>query len=633
MLCVLAGAGLVPLTARLWRRLSPTGVEHPVADDAWITGGPGLRRLPVAVRDWRTWLSVGSVVVVVLAPLRGLYRAIGSTMEEGFMLVFPERVMNGDVPNVDFLHLYGPGSLHVLAAVYEVFGVSVEVERTVGLLQHLGIIAAVWVIARTWGRGIAAISAIVCSFLVLTPIGLTALAWNGGVALCLWAVVAALRAPATDHPVRWWAASGALAGLGLTYRPDLAVAVALGLGWLLWRERTRWKPLLLGAVVGATPMWVHLVVAGPAASFEGMFLDPVVNLRPGRELPRPPSWDRVEGALQVIGENVAPWWELPSLRASQQLFVWFAVLPLAAFGVLAIAIWSLRRGHAPARSRVLVAAALFAIGLLPQAMQRPDSAHLAWVAMVVFALVPPAIAEVIAARRPTWDPTARWLGIGLAMATLLFVVCPFYSYRPYLFHVRQSLGDAPVGLVVERGDRSFPIGDTRTWTAAREAVADLDRWSEPGQRLLVGPVDLRQTVYSDVFFHHLFPELEPATYYIEMDPGLANTEGSSLPDDVRSADWLLLTRYWSGWIEPNTSIVFGPDDANVVVEEEFCLRGSYQRDLVRLYERCEGGGAPGPYEGPYDPTVDYAVEVRVPVPPRSDGTYPPGSPAASEGQP
>jgi hypothetical protein len=374
-------------------------------------------------------------------------------------------------------------------------------------------------------------------------------------------------------------------------------------------------------------MWVHFVVAGPRAAFQGMLFDPVFELRPGRELPMPPSWNRVEGALQVIGENVAPWWGLPAPRASQQLFLWFVALPIAAFGVLAVGVVAHRRGPVP-RTRVLVAAALFGVGLLPQALQRPDSAHLAWVSMVTFALVPVAALEIVGRRRPTWTPVARTVGIGGALALAMLLVIPFYTYRPYLFHVRQTVGDAPVGLVVSRGDRWFPIGDVRTSIATQEVIDDLDRLSTPGQRLLVGPVDLRQTAYSDVFFHHLFPDLEPATYYIEMDPGLANTEGSSLPDDVASADWLILTRFWSGWIEPNTSIVFGPDDANVVVEEQFCLRGSYQRDLIRLYEKCEGGGAPGPYEGPYDPTVDYAVEVAVPVPPRSDGTYPPGSPAA-----
>ena len=85
-------------------------------------------------------------------PLRGLYRFTGGTMEEGFMLYFPERIARGDVPNVDFLHLYGPGSLHVLTGWYELFGYSLPAERTFGLLQHLGIIFGLFALARAWGR-------------------------------------------------------------------------------------------------------------------------------------------------------------------------------------------------------------------------------------------------------------------------------------------------------------------------------------------------------------------------------------------------------------------------------------------------------------------------------------------------
>ena len=49
------------------------------------------------------------------------------------MLVFPERVLQGDIPNKDFLHLYGPGSLWALAGAFKVFGVSLLTERFFGL--------------------------------------------------------------------------------------------------------------------------------------------------------------------------------------------------------------------------------------------------------------------------------------------------------------------------------------------------------------------------------------------------------------------------------------------------------------------------------------------------------------------
>ena len=54
-------------------------------------------------------------------------------MEEAFMMVFPERMLKGDLPNRDFLHLYGPGALHVLMGWYKVVGISLESERTFGL--------------------------------------------------------------------------------------------------------------------------------------------------------------------------------------------------------------------------------------------------------------------------------------------------------------------------------------------------------------------------------------------------------------------------------------------------------------------------------------------------------------------
>src|SRR3979490_1929448 len=105
-----------------------------------------------AVRDW---VSLGIVALVVLLPMRGLWRAPGPPMEEGFMLVFPEQGLHGAIPNRDFLHLYGPGSLWVLAAVFKTLGTSIWTERAVGLAQQLALIGAVYAITRPWGRRVA----------------------------------------------------------------------------------------------------------------------------------------------------------------------------------------------------------------------------------------------------------------------------------------------------------------------------------------------------------------------------------------------------------------------------------------------------------------------------------------------
>jgi peptidoglycan/LPS O-acetylase OafA/YrhL len=622
VLCVLAAVGMVPLLRRWWPRLRPHGDDVAVEPgvpldavddtDAFATGGSK------APHRWKTAVALAVVAVVVAIPLRGLFVHPGAPMEEAFMIVFPERLLAGDVPNVDFLHLYGPGSLHVLALLYSVFGYALEVQRTFGLLQHLAIIGAVFVLARPWGRKAALVSALTCLFLVLTPIGLAALAWNGGVALGLWSVVAALRA--TSHAdarrASWWfAAAGLLAGLSLAYRPDLVIALALAHTFVLWQVR---RPLLTrvlpGFAVGLVPYVVHLAMAGIGPSFEGMFLDPVFELRPGRQLPRPPSWDHIDGALQAIAERVPPWWGLPHLAPEKQLYLWFWLVPAAAAVVLATGVWLRRRGLA--RGRVLLAAGLFSLGTLPQAFQRPDSAHFAWVTCISFALLPLVLIELLAWWRPRWRADTRVLA-GAAMVVALFLaVIPFFTFRMYLLHTRQAIGDMPPGLKLERDGRRFYLGDIPPWLASTAIIDDLDRLSEPGERLLVGPVDLRQTNYSDVDFYYLFPELDPATSYIEMDPGVANNPDSGLADDVASADWLVLTRFWSGWIEPNDSMLFLSDEPNQVVEQQFCLVGSYEGDLARLYRKCPGGGAPGPYDEPYDPRFDPAAQVGVPIRPR-----------------
>ena len=535
------------------------------------------------------------------------------------MLVFPELVMRGSIPNVDFLHLYGPGSLHLLSLWYSLFDVSLVAERSFGLLQHLVFISGLMVLVRPWGRAVSTAVGMASLVFVLTPVGLQALAWNGALGWAVWAVVFALRASATTRSLTW-VVSGVFSGIALSNRPDMAIAIALPVGAILWsHSRKKIGKWLLGLSVGLVPVLVHLVRAGLEPVLRGVFIDPVFRLRSGRELPRPPSLDRLDGALQVIAEKFAPWWGLPHLEAPKQLFVWFFLLP-----ILAITNFLIARRLPPHLSErnVLLAASLFGIGLLPQAFQRPDSAHFLWVSAVALPLSIVSVSEWIRRRFPTTDPGFRLAAGSTFLALVVVLVIPFYTIRTYADLAVRSAKNQLEVREVRRDDRVFYLGDERPWLASRDVVADLDALSVPGERLFVGPVDLRQTAYSDVFFYHLFPDLHPATYYIEMDPGLAN-EDPRLARDVASADWLILTRFWSGWIEPNTSIEFGSDAPNAVVEDNFCLVKSYQHDLVRLLRRCSQGDGIGPYEGPYRPEYDYAVEVLVPVPPRPDGTCTP----------
>ena len=542
-------------------------------------------------------LSWAIVAVVVAIPVRGLFKGTGSSMEEGFMLVFPKRMLAGDLPNVDFLHLYGPGSLHVLMGWYRVFGYNLHSERAFGLLQHIGIITAVYALTRAWGHRIAVISAVGVTLLVLTPIGLSALAWEGAIALGLWSVVFGARALHTRDRERVLAlaAAGALAGFALSFRPDLVIALGMVHAVVWWRARAVQVPLL-GAVVGLTPMWIHLAVAGIGPSWTGMVIQPVRDLRPGRELPRPPSFGKVDGALQAVAEGPldAPWWRFPALNANHQLFLWFFVVIVVAFGVVAATLVLTRRHGATPRRTALLLGGLMGLGMLPQALQRPDSTHMAWGSCVSLALLPALVFEMIGVVRPRLAPLRRDAVAALVLAATLFVVCPFFTYRYYLLYSRIAVGNKPGGFEVARDGRSFYLGNEPLQRASQAAMDELDRSSTPGQRLLVGPADLSRTIYSDVVFYFMFPELVPATYYIEMDPGLADQPGSSLADDVASADWVLLTNFWTGWYEPNASSEFGSVQPNQIVADRFCLVGNYENALVLLYRASDQGDGVNP---------------------------------------
>jgi hypothetical protein len=544
-----------------------------------------------AVPSLLSWLTIA---IAVALPLRGLYKATGSSMEEGFMLVFPRLVQQGRVPNVDFLHLYGPASLDVLAVWYRIFGYSLESERTFGLLQHLGIILAVYTISRVAGHLAATGAALVAAVLIMTPIGLSALAWHGGVALGLWAVVFAIRGRQGDERFRDWWWAGGLAGLALGYRPDLVLALALALAFAVWRRRRQLWCLVAGLFVGLVPVFWHLADAGPRNAFQGMVVDPVVRLRPGRELPRPPSWGIIDGALQAVAEGSPPRWPLPAMAASHQLFIWFFAVIVIAIAV-PLAAWWMRRRDRPsprAAATAILVAGLFGLGILPQALQRPDSTHLAWVAVVSWSLLVPLLALWSRDHAPA--TTSRSLAATAFVGVLMLVICPFYTYRHHLLHTRVALGDLPAPFLVERDGRRFWFGDETVADALNEMIPDLEAMSKPGDRLIVGPADLSRTIYSDVSIYFLFPELVPGTKYIEMDPGLADRKGSGLAQDIERANFLVLTNIWTGWHEPNASDKHLSQEANQAVADNFCLAKRYEDNLVLLFERCEGGGGVSP---------------------------------------
>jgi hypothetical protein len=535
----------------------------------------------------RDVLAIAIVALVFLVPLRGLLRAQGPPMEEGFMLVFPERVLAGDVPNRDFLHLYGPGSLWALAGTFKVFGVSLLTERLFGLVQQLAVVYGVFALARRWGR-ILAVACALTSAVILVPFGLTALAWVGGLGLALWGLVVALAALRSGErrARRLALLAGVLFGVALLFRLDLVLAITLA---LLALARRAPRPLLLrtgaGLVAGLSPYVIHLVTAGPGNVVQGMIIDPIFNLRGGRSLPIPPPWSHLDGFLQRAGALAQLSWPIPSLSLSQQLFVWFFLL-LGSVLALGLVAWRcVRRQPASPRAFALVVIACFSAGLVPQAIQRVDSAHLAWVGCVPIAFLP--IAAFEATRRRFPAAHVRRVAFASATGTLavLLLAIPGFTASVYTDYSAQTFGVHRSAHLIEHEGRVFYYGKPDRAAAANQVIAEAARISEPGDRLFVGPANLRKTPYSDAYLYYMLPELDPATYYIEMDPGVANADDSGLADDLASADIAILSSIWDDWSEPNDSRLEGSTEPEAVLARDFCLVGEYL-DRYELYRRC-----------------------------------------------
>jgi hypothetical protein len=539
------------------------------------------------------WALIAVVTAVAfLLPLRALLHAAGPSMEEGFMLVFPERVLHGAVPNKDFLNLYGPGSLWVLAGVYKVFGVHILVERIVGLLQLVGIAVGAALLMRWWGRWVAVVAVLLTVMFLLPTMQLTAIPWSGAVAFGLFAVTAFVQArhDASDgkrarSAAAWAVVGGVLAGIAMLYRIDLGPALVLAGSAALWGlPRRIIRRALAGVACGLAPYLVHIALAGLGTVWRGMLVDPMLHLRAARGLPVPPPLNKLQGVARVI-IGIERSWPLPRLSASQQLFVWFAALAFLTPVLVALALFAVRRNPEHFRPRVLLAGTLFAVGLFPQAVQRADGVHFAWVSGVLVILIPAAISETARAVRMKWRPPRVALVSSFSVIVVCALLLPTYTARRYVALVQDSMHPAKTIAIVNEG-RTFYIGeDPGVVHSLQELLKAVERDAKPGSRLIVGNTDMRRVPYVDSFLYYLLPQYKVGTSFIEFEPGLTNRRGTPLTSEMHHADVFIASDRWLGWDEPNASMKPGDPGPQRVLRQDFCEKNDFGNGY-KLFLRC-----------------------------------------------
>lgn len=497
----------------------------------------------------RKFFAAVLVILFLGMPLWHGFERPALPMDEGFLLVYPEQILTGQLPYRDFETFYGPANPYLLSGVYALFGASPWVERGVGLLYRLLILAAVMGLAQRWGTIIAVGCTAITGFLLVST-GIVAYAWMGAVALGLCSLWLGAK---SEVPWRIWLA-GICAGWALLFRVDLGPAIlasAIPL-FLAMERRSRWK-WLFGLMIGLLPLGLLALLIGFQPLLDNLFLFPVVHSGPGRRLP-------------IFSANTAV------------ICLLFVHVAASVINVVAGAL-SVRRSPLDLQARLLLGWALFGLGLTHQAIQRIDILHVLYAAFVSIGILPLSvlIISTLLQSRPVSRSNALLAAVGVFAVLAALVPELTIEFRSEL---RGSLAKSGHGIVLEHNDRSFPVESVDTVRAVMPLLEELEKSSVANQRLFVGPADLRRTNYNDTYLYHMLPKLRPATYFLEMNPGSANRPGSRLTADVESADWLILNRRWDSWKEPNPSREFGSGAANDVVRERFALQGEYGSFLL-----------------------------------------------------
>ena len=231
---------------------------------------------------------------------------------------------------------------------------------------------------------------------------------------------------------------------------------------------------------------------------------------------------------------------------------------------------ALRRQPQPIAGRLLLGVALFAVALTHQAVQRIDGMHVLFAAFASLAILPISLfvllskTSFLSLRQKPVIAVAAAVGFVAVFAPAL----PVYVCSQVVAALNPN---APQPFMLEQNGRRIPMATMPLVRITGALLDRIERMAAPGDRLFVGPADLRRTNYNDTFLYHMLPQLRPATYFLEMNPGSANRPNSRLASDIRTADWLILNRAYDNWREPNSSSRNGSDEPNAVVRAEFTL--------------------------------------------------------------
>jgi hypothetical protein len=503
--------------------------------------------------------SVLILAAVLLMPAVGLIGASGQgqLMEDGFMILLPQRVLHGALAYKDFDWLWGPAGLWLPALLHSLLGWTLVASRLVGLLYAAVLTYSTYALVRRWSELLGVFAGVTVT-LINRASDLPQYAALGLSVLALYCAYRALIGRGRLM-ARWALLAGLAAGWALLFRPDRGAGAALALVAVFWgsRDRLKYAGIAFGLCVAAFALYAGL------AGF-------------GR------TWDNVAiSAALVPGERFL---SLPF--SSYQMDLWLALVAVAAV-VVPMAGWR-RRQLSPESPKgpILLGGTVLGLTLLPEFFQRADAGHLLVAGCVLIALLPVSLSELSSSALPAQVAWPRALRYGLAAMALFAVGGYQEALVPYVQAVGVTFGlRSPGTSTVSHLGRTY-IYDTPDAPLMAQLITWIDDHSKPGERLFIGPGDLSRTVYSDNSIAVLLPQLRSEMHFPDMNPSVARRSGAELAADVNAADIVVLDRQIDQWREPNVSTTAGSPAANAAVRAHFCPTAQF--GLYEVLLRCRG---------------------------------------------
>ena len=502
--------------------------------------------------------------------------------DEGLALVNGLRVLHGDVPFRDYWAIYPPGQSYILAALFQLAGPTVMVERVYDTLVRIALVIVIYFVsAKLLPYPRWAIVPFLGAVILLAAATFYGYAVFPALLFSFLAVLFCYRYLETQRRV-WLLAAGLSTGVTLIFRIDLGVytglAIAAGLTIsALWIKRkpggvgrrlttlvVTWLLVAAGAVAVAVPFYGYLVaVAGVGALWNNLITFPATTFHAVRHLPYPalsPDWSR-----WAEGDDLL--FNLERVFADWLGFYLPIVVFAATATVVVVAVVRHRKDESRLTRRHAEAMVLtvLGVGLFVQALSRYDGIHVLPASLCVVILLVWLMQQIPLTlwRKPLFAVPA---GVLLAIPVLLYFLLPYIQLSEVV--------------------HQFPPGDCYSELPAascvpsmlpnqEEAVRLLEQRDPGGGAALVALTRHDRIFANDISFYFLAGRPIPTRYH-ELHPGVATTRPvqEEIVEELKRGDvrWLMLVD-WPNPSEPNGSAV----SSGVTVLDDY-IGDNYQRD-------------------------------------------------------